>query len=59
MVTHCMVCLRVGINWDLKLKGFQGDPDLEKCKISENRKKINSEIHKLQTRHLQCVASPR
>ena len=33
MVTHCMVCLRVGINWDLKLKCFQGDPDLVKCTI--------------------------
>ena len=44
MVTHCMVCLRVGINWDLKLERFQGDPDLVKCNISENRKKINSEI---------------
>ena len=45
MVTHCMVCLRVSINWDLKLERFQGDPDLVKCKI---RRKINSEIHKLQ-----------
>ena len=49
MVTHCMVCLRVGINWDLKCQCIiQGDPDLEKCNISEIRKKINSEIHKLQ-----------
>ena len=47
MVTHCMVCLMVGINWDLKLERFQGDPDLVKCNISENRKKINSEIQKL------------
>ena len=48
MVIHCMVCLMVGINWDLKCQCFQGDPDLVKCNISENRKKINSEIHKLQ-----------
>ena len=38
----------VGINWDLKLEHFQGDPDLVKCNSSENRKKINSKIHKLQ-----------
>ena len=47
MVTHCMVCLRVGINWGLKLECFQGDPDLVKFNISEIRKKIIREIHKL------------
>ena len=47
MVTHCMVCLMVGNNWDLKLQNFQGEPDLMKSNISENRKKIISEIHKL------------
>ena len=39
MVTHCMVCLMVGINWDLKLKRFQGDPDLVKCNICEIERK--------------------